>query len=118
MKTIIIFFVLCTLTMSCNNENLEGKANVPLNTAVFTTKNVIRNGYLITRVYHDNDNSWQFFDDISTNSNENIMIVGLGEILKYDATVAGILDTPIGYYATRRSKEDKWVKLKLEQEKE
>ena len=64
----------------------------------------MQNNYLITRAYHDEDNFWQFFNDISTNSNQNILIVGLGEVLKLDSSITDILDIPTGYYATRKSK--------------
>ena len=97
---------------------MKPKTDIPLNTSVFTTKNVMKKNFLITRAYHDDDNSWQFFDDVSTNSNENVMVVGLGEILEHDTTIAEILKTPTGHYATRKSIADKWTVLKSEQEKE
>ncbi len=89
-----------------------------LNTAVFTTKNVMNNHYLITRVYHHNDGSWQLFDDISTNSNANIMIVGLKEIIEEDNSIKNILNLPEGKMASRINKNDTWKVQDNKEEKE
>ena len=128
MKYIIVFLVLVTSVMSCHddnsNENMfnsfkkKQKIDISLSTAFFTTKNVMKENLLITRVYHDYDSSWQFFDEMSTNSNENIMVVGLGQILKSDTTIKDVLNIPAGYFASRKSKVDKWDIIKLKREEE
>lgn len=122
MKTFIIISAFLGLTISCRNETSKGsmkaKINIPLNTAVFTRKNVIHEMYLITNVYHHEDGTWEFFDDISTNSNENMMIVSLGQILKRDSTITEILNMPAGYHSTRKSITDNWTVKKSEEEKE
>jgi hypothetical protein len=128
MKNLIVFLTLIAIMASCNDDNSnksmfnlfkkKRQTDIPLSTAVFTTKNIIKENLLITRVYHDYDSSWQFFDDKSTNSNENIMVVGLGQILSRDKTIQEILDIPVGYFASRKNKNDKWVIFKLNQEGE
>jgi hypothetical protein len=87
------------------NKNEINKIEMLLNTAVFTTKNILQKNYLITRVYHYEDNSWQFFDDISTNENANIMIVSLKNILNKDSTIKELINMPAENYATRK----KWA---------
>ncbi|MEO6456020.1 MAG: hypothetical protein ABIN97_18210 [Ginsengibacter sp.] len=64
---------------------------------------------LITRVYHSSDNFLSFMDDYSTNSNENIMLVSLGNILEKDDSVKTAIDIPIGYRAWRKNLNDKWT---------
>ena len=78
------------------------------NTAVFTTKNVINNKMLITRVYHSSDGSWQFFDDLSTNSNENVMIVGFGQVVQRDSSLMKLLGLPPSYLAHRKTINEDW----------
>ena len=84
------------------------KPNIALNTAVFTTKNVINENALITRIYHGSDNALQFFDDNSTNSNANIMLVSLGEIIDKDNSVTEAVNMASGNFASRKAKKDKW----------
>lgn len=81
-----------------------------LNTAVFTTKFVINDKKLITYVSHDiEDGAWQFFsDDAFENFEDVAMIVGLGEIIKFDETLLNLADLPLGYTATRNSLADTW----------
>ena len=80
------------------------------NTSVFTTKFVLDDNKTITYVTHDNeDGSWQFFsDDKFENFSEVAKIVGLKEIVKIDSTLLELADLPLGYYATRKHKTDKW----------
>jgi hypothetical protein len=48
-------------------------------------------------------------DDYSTNSNENIMLVSLGEILKKDDSIKTAINIPIGHCAYRKNLSDKWT---------
>ena len=87
------------------------KFDDPLNTAVFTTKFVIRDKKEITYVTHDEDDgAWQFFSNDEWENFEDVaMVVGLGTILSFDNTLLEIADLPYGYCATRKSRNDKWV---------
>ena len=80
------------------------------NTAVFTTKYVIREGKPITYVTHEvEDGAWQFLSsDEFENFAEVIMIVGLGEIVALDPSLLDLADMPVGYYAIRETVNDKW----------
>lgn len=82
-----------------------------LNTAVFTTKFVVKDGKDITYVTHDSeDGAWQFFsNDDFDNYEEVAMLVSLDEIIKIDKTVIEIADLPLGYFATRKTTKDGWM---------
>jgi len=82
----------------------------PLTTAVFTNKQVITQGKLISIVIHDvDDGSWKFFSkEEKMSSNEQVVIVSLEEILMIDPSVSEIAHLPEGALATRRSLSDHW----------
>ena len=87
----------------------EIKIETPLNTAVFSTKKIMIDNVLITRIYHSSDDYLSFMDDYSTNSNENIMVVSLENILKKDESIKSAINLPIGYCAHRKSLIDNWT---------
>lgn len=87
----------------------EVKIEISLNTSVFTTKKIMIENELITRIYHSSDNYLSFMDDYSTNSNENIMIVSLGNILKKDNSIKAVINIPIGHCAYRTNLNNKWT---------
>ncbi len=91
--------------------------NDSLNTAVFTTKFVIKEKKPITYVSHDDeDGAWQFFSDDDFEQYEDVaMLVSLEEIITIDNTVLQIADLPFGYIATRRLLNDNWT-LKLKED--
>ena len=92
--------------------------NIDLDQAVFTTKNVMKNKMTIVRTYHDHDGSWQFFDAVSTNSNENIMLVSLQEILDTDPSINEIINMEVGYFAEREEQHKQWSINPFEAESE
>ena len=79
-------------------------------TAVFTTKYIVRDKKPITYVTHDEeDGAWQFFSsDEFDNYEEVAMIVGLGTIVAIDPTLVELADLPVGYYAVRDKVNEKW----------
>jgi len=89
-----------------------------LNTAVFTTKFVVKDKKEITYVTHDiEDGTWQFFsNDHFDNFEEVAMLVSLDEIIKMDKTVFEIAGLPLGFMATRQSAKEKWKIYKDENE--
>lgn len=78
----------------------------------------MKNKVTIVRVYHDHDSSWQFFDAVSTNSNENVMLVSLQEILNTDSSINEVLHIDYGHYAEREGKNKQWTIYQFEEEKE
>ena len=85
-----------------------------LNTAVFTTKFVVKENKEITYVTHDiEDSAWQFFsDDEFDNFEEVAMLLSLEGIIEIDKSVLEIADLPLGYIATRQTAKDRWRILK------
>ena len=81
-----------------------------LNTAVFATKFIILDKKDITIVRHESeDGAWTFFsNDEYENYEEVAKVVALGQIIEIDSTILEIADLPKGYYASRKSKQDKW----------
>jgi hypothetical protein len=81
------------------------------NTAVFTTKFVVNDKKVITYVTHEKeDGAWQFFSSDNSNNFEDVAkVVGLGEILKMDATLLEIAEMPEGFSAHRKFKGDTWI---------
>lgn len=64
---------------------------------------------LITRVYHDADGSWQFFDDSSTNSNENVMLAAFGQMVQKDSSIITLTGMPFSHLAHRKSAKEEWI---------
>lgn len=79
-------------------------------TAVFTTKFVIEENKVITYVTHEiEDGAWQFFSDDEFENFEDVAkIVGLQQMVDTDNSLLEIADLPMGFIATRKSKNDKW----------
>ena len=82
-----------------------------LDTAVFTTKFVVEQKHLITKVYHDiDDGAWQFFSNDNYESFEKVaMVISLGEIIEIDSTILELADMPEGYLAERVSINSPWL---------
>jgi len=86
-----------------------------LSTAVFATKFIIVDKKDITIVRHEpEDGAWTFFsNDEYKNYEEVAKVVALGQIIEIDSTILEIAALPRGYYASRKSKQDKWKVEKL-----
>jgi len=82
----------------------------PPNCATMTTRHVMRNAALITRVYHEeSDHGWQFHSEHVTQT-KDAMIVALSEIVALDPSVMEIADLPPGWMARRESPSSPWVR--------
>ncbi len=83
----------------------------PPNTAVFTSVYVLKDRKTITYVSHEeNDGAWQFFtDDVIEQYEDIARIVALSEIVDIDPTLRNLANLPMGYYATRKDRNDPWT---------
>jgi hypothetical protein len=79
-----------------------------LDTYVFTTKYVLKEGSPIVYASHDSDGDWQFLGPEDNLREEDAMVVALNEILDYDSSIILISDLPIGKEAVRNSLNDDW----------
>lgn len=78
-------------------------------TAVFTCSHIVESGDNILFVSHDlDDGSWQFLCGKGHDEDE-ARIVSLRYVFDIDPTIGILKDLPLGYYAERLSKNDKWV---------
>lgn len=81
----------------------------PVNTAAFTTTRVLRDGYPVLLVSHDDDGDWQFLCD-TTNDTADGLIVCLGCAYARDITIAEVADLPRGWQARRDSASSPWLR--------
>ncbi len=79
-----------------------------LKTAVFTTKFIADKLSPIVYVSHDDDGSWQFQGPEDNVSDEDIRLLGLGEIIEIDNTILEISDMPNGSIAIRDNSVSHW----------
>jgi len=78
------------------------------NTAVITTKTIIKRQKPIVLVFHDKDDGmWEFLDGEDVNE-ENATIVSLSEILEIDNSLNGLAELPIGFGAFRDGEDKDW----------
>ncbi|WP_303312700.1 hypothetical protein [Hymenobacter sp. BT730] len=80
-----------------------------LDTAVFTTTHVVRHHSAILYVYHFEDGYWQFSGSEENLSDQDYLLLGLGEIIALDPSVTQIAHLPLGAMAYRESKQAEWV---------
>ncbi len=92
--------------------------DIDMNMVVFTTKNVMKNGLPVVRVYHGSDGYWQFFDAVSTNAGENVMLVSMEQVLKTDDTLKSILNMDPSHFALRTDKNQSWTIEEYPEEEE
>lgn len=85
----------------------------PINTAAFTTTRVLRDGYPVLLVSHDQDGDWQFMCT-TTNDSADAEIVCLGCAYERDRTVAEVADLPPGWQAWRDSVGGPWERVPRE----
>ena len=80
------------------------------NVATVTTRQVINDKHPILSVVHySDDHSWAFTCG-TTNNSEDLMLVGMGEIVDMDKTLYEIADLPPGWCADRTALSEEWVR--------
>jgi hypothetical protein len=80
----------------------------PPNVASITTRPVIDGSSWIALVSHDEDDGgWQFIGPEGPNEDQ-AMVVGLGSVLKRDASIAELADLPLGWQAWRDGPDEPW----------
>jgi hypothetical protein len=85
-----------------------------LNTAVITTKFVLEDNSLIQFVYHyEEDGFWEFLG-AENSTEEEYRIISLEEVIIIDESILEIADLPLGSFAYRNDKNDKWKVEKIQ----
>jgi hypothetical protein len=78
------------------------------NTATITTVHVLEGKLPIQFVSHDaDDGAWQFLCGTTTDERDG-RLVGLGQIVEIDPTVAELADLPLGWRAWRDAPGAPW----------
>jgi hypothetical protein len=83
----------------------------PQNVAVITTQAVLSGNHPILYVSRDDDDGgWQFHTGTDVNE-EDAKVVALSEIVKQNPSISDLADLPMGWIATRKSKDDDWQRF-------
>ena len=81
------------------------------NVAAICSRQVIELGYPILFVTHyDDDHSWSFLCATTDNYPDDGRVIGMGEALNLDPTLAAVADLPPGWSARRENKNAEWVR--------
>ncbi|EUJ10736.1 hypothetical protein Meth11DRAFT_1564 [Methylophilaceae bacterium 11] len=97
-----------------NQMKTSWKFDQARNVATVTTKKVmLENHPILMAVHYEEDDSWAFTCG-TTNDSEDLMLVGMGEVVDLDPTLASIADLPPGWSAERTSVKSNWVRTKDE----
>jgi len=84
----------------------------PRNLAVITVDRIIAGSNPVLYVSHDEDDGgWQFLDG-AVLADAQARVVGLGEMVDSDPTLAELADLPEGFVASRLTKDDDWVRVR------
>lgn len=93
-------------------KSAEWRFDQPENAATITTRQVMREGFPILRVGHEEeDHSWSFTCG-TTNDQADALVVGLGRILKLDPSLEELADLPPGWSASRVDASSPWTRHK------
>ena len=87
----------------------EWPFTVPINALAISTVRVLREGFPILRVSHDDDGIWQILCDTTTEA-EHCNVVCLGCCFELDASIGQLADLPPGWEAWRTSIEAPWTR--------
>ena len=80
----------------------------PVETAVITLERILRGKSPILLVTHDSDDSgWQFLDGEQVFEEDGV-VVGLGELVRFDPSLEDLADLPVGWDAWRTAPGDPW----------
>lgn len=114
MKFTLILLLLSFTLFSYGEIELNWPFDQAQNVAAITTKQVVEKSFPILMVVHyQDDDSWAFTCG-TTNRSEDLMIVGMGQVINLDSTLYSIADLPPGWSATRETMNSEWVRVKDE----
>jgi len=83
--------------------------NESLNTAVFTTRFVFKEGEPIQNVFHhDEDGAWEFTGATQAVEDKDYLVVSLQEIIDFDPSVLELADLALGESAYRPAIDKPW----------
>ena len=82
----------------------------PPNVVVIASRKIVDGSEWIALVFHDEeDGGWQFHTSEPGPPRESdAAVVGLGEIVRLDESIAALADLPLGWHARRDSEDAPW----------
>lgn len=80
---------------------------LPIETGVFTTRQVLEGTQAVREVYHEHDGDWQFLCG-TTVDERDLKLVCLGCMVETDHTLGELGDLPAGWCATRHDLGSAW----------
>jgi hypothetical protein len=92
----------------------EWKFKNPKNLAVISTKKLFGGNGWISYASHDaEDESWQFYGNEAEVDQDDLILVGLAEVVELDETIAQLADLPLGWHAWRDTRTSPWKRGKM-----
>jgi len=87
----------------------------PPNVAVIAVRTILDSSSWIAHVSHDaDDGGWQFHtNEPGPPRAEDAVVVGLGEIVRLDQSIAELADLPLGWRAWRESEHAPWQRCPI-----
>ena len=83
--------------------------DIPMDTAVFSSTYIFKDGLPVLYVVHDSEGDWQFHAGNGDFDTSKLMLVSLKNVLDYDPALNEVSDLPVDFMATRKSVDDPWV---------
>ena len=90
------------------SEN-EWPFDASMNATAYSTKNIVKNGYPVLTIAHDNEGDWQFLCG-ETGNPQDISIGCFGCIFELHPWIAEFSDLPLGWIAWRDDESEPWQK--------
>ena len=90
--------------------------DINYNQYVITTRFVISDGSMISRVIHDDEGDWQFLGSEQEIHKSDAIVLSLSEILEHDPTLENIINLPTRKQAFRTSIKSPWEICDYEEE--
>jgi hypothetical protein len=79
------------------------------NTATLSTTKVMKEGFPVLLITHDEEGGWQILCD-TTNDPKDALLVCQGCAFEKDRTIGELADLPFGWEARRKSKDSPWIR--------
>ncbi len=103
-------------TVDCQQQHSIDESdwpfNVPLNTGVVTTKNIMERNYPVMEVLRDEEGDWLVLCGKTRETSEG-MLVCFGCAYDKNPVIGQFADLDLGYEACRKSDESDWVISKI-----
>jgi hypothetical protein len=94
-------------------QDADWPFDVPVNTAAFSSAQVLRHNAPSLVDYHDHDGEWQFVHGDVTDQDE-CLVICLGCAYQRAPDIAELASLPLGWRAERRSVGSPWEKAPYE----